>query len=131
MSEIEETTDSVNMVVNDIQIIDISIEETYPLTQLSEEQLKKSFKISKKAVSWIQQILDIISQRNTFKIDEFSIVGAFYETLKEIDDEITGDSLQGLLNILQTSCNRGKFKLNELIMISNLYSSIYKVINNV
>lgn len=129
MSDIADTSNPVTMEVTDVKIIQMTIESSKPLIKVSEEQKNKLFKISQKTIQWIQQILQIISQRNTFKIDEFKIVGIFYESLQSITDEsISGDSLQGLLNILQTCSQRGVFQINEFEIIADLYSSIRKVL---
>ena len=126
MSDVEMTVKEVEC---DELLIDMPETNTSQLISVSEEQLTQSFKITSKTIQFIKQFLEIISQRNTFKIDEFKIVGTFYETILNTKDEIiTGESIQKLLTILQTSSKRGTFHLNELIIISELYKSIRDVI---
>ena len=126
MSDVEMTVKEVEC---DELLIDMPETNTSQLISVSEEQLTQSFKITSKTIQFIKQFLEIISQRNTFKIDEFKIVGTFYETILNTKDEIiTGESIQKLLTILQTSSKRGTFHLNELIIISELYKSIRNVI---
>ena len=126
MSDVEMTVKEVEC---DELLIDMPETNTSQLISVSEEQLTQSFKITSKTIQFIKQFLEIISQRNTFKIDEFKIVGTFYETtLNTKDETITGESIQKLLTILQTSSKRGTFHLNELIIISELYKSIRDVI---
>ena len=124
--------ENVDMKVNEVDVPIIHLppfNETQNLVTLTEEQRGQEYKISKESIQFIKIILEIISQRNTFKIDEFKIVGSFYEMLREIKDEtISGDSIQGLLNILHSCSKRGTFRLNEFEIISKLYSSICKVI---
>lgn len=128
----ENNTDDVTMEVNEtsLPIIDITIPETKPLIQVPEERLTETFRISTKTLKFLQSLLQIISQRNSFKIEEFKIVGTFYETLINIDGEtVSGDFIQSLLNILQTLQKRGVFQINELQIISELYLSIVKILN--
>lgn len=128
----ENNTDDVTMEVNEtsLPIIDITIPETKPLIQVTEEKLTETFRISTKTLKFLQSLLQIISQRNSFKIEEFKIVGTFYESLINIDGEtVSGDFIQGLLNILQTLLKRGAFQINELQIISELYLSIVKILN--
>lgn len=128
----ENNTDDVTMEVNEtsLPIIDITIPETKPLIQVTEEKLTETFRISTKTLKFLQSLLQIISQRNSFKIEEFKIVGTFYESLINIDGEtVSGDFIQGLLNILQTLQKRGVFQINELQIISELYLSIVKILN--
>ena len=124
-------TESIEMEVSDVtheKLIDIPLKTNEQL-KLSTEQLTKSYNISKNTISFIQKTLEILSQRNTFKIDEYKIVGSFYGTLSKMNDEtITGDSLQGLLNILQTASKRGTFLLTEFEIIADLCRSIRNVI---
>lgn len=123
--------DNVNVEINEIQpqTIDIKILETKPLVKVSEEKLTGTFCISTQTLQFLQSLLQIISQRNSFKIEEFKIVGTFYETLLSVEGEtVSGDFIQGLLNILQTLLKRGAFQLNELQIISELYSSISNVL---
>lgn len=123
--------DNVNVEINEIQpqTIDIKILETKPLVKVSEEKLTGTFCISTRTLQFLQSLLQIISQRNSFKIEEFKIVGTFYETLLSVEGEtVSGDFIQGLLNILQTLLKRGAFQLNELQIISELYSSISNVL---
>jgi hypothetical protein len=124
--------ENVDMKVNEVDVPIIHLppfNETKNLVTLTEKQREQEYKISKESIQFIKIILEIISQRNTFKIDEFKIVGSFYEMLREIKDEtISGDSIQRLLNILHTCSKRGTFRLNEFEIISKLYSSICKVI---
>jgi len=120
---------AVQEVEHDEILIDMTETNTSQLITVSEEQLTQSFRITSKTIQFIKKILEIISQRNTFRIDEFKIVGAFYETILNTTDEtITGESIQKLLMILLTSSKRGTFHLNELEVISELYKSIRKVI---
>ena len=128
----ENNTDDVTMEVNEtsLPIIDITILETKPLIQVPEERLTETFRISTKTLKFLQSLLQIISQRKSFKVEEFKIVGTFYETLINIDGEtVSGDFIQGLLNILQTLQKRGVFQINELQIISELYLSIVKILN--
>ena len=123
--------DNVNVEINEIypQKIDIKILETKPLVKVSEEKLTETFCISTQTLQFLQSLFKIISQRNSFKIEEFKIVGTFYETLLSVEGEtVSGDFIQGLLNILQTLLKRGAFQLNELQIISELYSSISNVL---
>ena len=124
-------TESIEMEVSDVtheKLIDIPLKTNEQL-KLTKDQLKKSYNISKNTITFIQKTLEILSQRNTFKIDEYKIVGSFYETLSEMNEEtITGDSIQGLLNILQTASKRGTFLLNEFEIIADLCRSIRNVI---
>ena len=128
----DDDKENVTMEVNEtsLPIIDITIPETKPLIQVPEKRLTEIFRISKKTLNFLQSLLQIISQRNSFKIEEFKIVGTFYETLITIDGEtVSGDFIQGLLNILQTLLKRGVFQINELQIISELYLSIVKILN--
>tara|TARA_Y100000389_G_scaffold203705_1_gene253118 strand:- start:1273 stop:1665 length:393 start_codon:yes stop_codon:yes gene_type:complete len=123
--------DNVEMEVNETQsqIINITIQETKPIVNVSEEKLPETFRISIQTLNFLKSLLQIISQRNSFKIEEFKIVGTFYETLLSIEGEtVSGDFIQGLLNILQTLLKRGAFQINELQIISELYSSISNVL---
>jgi len=121
---------TVQEVEDDERIIDMSRTNSSQIISISEEQLTHSFKITSKTIQFIKVILEIISQRNTFKIDEFKIVGTFYEEiLKTTDETITGESINKLLTILNTSSKRGTFHLNELEVISELYKSIRDVIS--
>ncbi len=128
-------TDDVEMKVDEVsevseKIIDISINEEKPVLQVSEEKLKEMFKISNKTLTFLKSMLPIISQRNAFKIEEYKIVGSFYESLNNIEDElISGDSIQVLLNIIYTLVKRGVLKINELQIICDLYSSLQYVVS--
>ena len=125
-------TDDVEMKVDEVseKMIDISINEEKPVLQVNEEKLKEMFKISNKTLTYLKSMLQIISQRKAFKIEEYKIVGTFYESLNNIEDElISGDSIQVLLNIIHTLLKRGIFQINELQIVSDLYSSLQRAVS--
>jgi hypothetical protein len=131
-------TDDVEMKVDEVdevdevpeKIIDISINEEKPVLQVNEEKLKEMFKISNKTLTYLKSMLQIISQRKAFKIEEYKIVGTFYESLNNIEDElISGDSIQVLLNIIHTLLKRGIFQINELQIVADLYSSLQHAVS--
>ena len=123
--------ESIKMDINEItdnDTIDFRL-TACELFQLSKEQSESSFKITKTTIQSIIQIMNIISQRNIFRINEYKTIGEFYQMLQEIkDDTIEGKSIQILFNILQTCSNRGGFHLHEFEMISNLYNTIKSAI---
>ena len=132
-------TDDIEMKVDDVgevemkvpeKMIDISINEEKPILQVREEKLKEMFKISNKTLTHLKSMLQIISQRKAFKIEEYKIVGTFYESLNNIEDElISGDSIQVLLNIIHTLLKRGIFQINEVQIVADLYSSLQYVVS--
>ena len=79
------------------------------------------FEISKNSI--IKEKIKLIELSKYF--EELDIEKKFYETLLSIEGEtVSGDFIQGLLNILQTLLKRGVFQINELQIISAPRSAI-------
>ena len=70
-------------------------------------------------------ILEIVSQRNVFRLNEFTVIGKFYEDhlkLEKWDPNYEG--VTNLLNIYDLISSRGGFQINEYEVISKLYKSL-------
>ena len=70
-------------------------------------------------------ILEIVSQRNVFRLNEFTVIGKFYEDhlkLEKWDPNYEG--VTNLLNIYDLISSRGGLQINEYEVISKLYKSL-------
>ena len=70
-------------------------------------------------------ILEIVSQRNVFRINEFSIIGKFYEEHLKLEKwDPTYEDITNLVNIYDLVSARGGFQINEYEVVSKLYKSL-------
>lgn len=70
-------------------------------------------------------ILEIVSQRNVFRINEFSIIGKFYEEHLKLEKwDPTYEGITNVVNIYDLVSARGGFQINEYEVVSKLYKSL-------
>ena len=70
-------------------------------------------------------ILEIVSQRNVFRINEFSVIGNFYEEHLKLEKwDPTYEGITNLVNIYDLVSARGGFQINEYEVVSKLYKSL-------
>ena len=70
-------------------------------------------------------ILEIVSQRNVFRINEFSVIGKFYEDHLKLEKwNPTYEGITNLVNIYDLVSARGGFQINEYEVVSKLYKSL-------
>ena len=70
-------------------------------------------------------ILEIVSQRNVFRLNEFTVIGKFYEDHLKLEKwNPTYESVTNLINIYELVSSRGGFQINEYEVVSKLYKSL-------
>ena len=70
-------------------------------------------------------ILEIVSQRNIFRINEFSVIGKFYEDHLKLEKwDPTYEGITNLVNIYDLVSARGGFQINEYEVVSKLYKTL-------
>lgn len=70
-------------------------------------------------------ILEIVSQRNVFRINEFSVIGKFYEHHLKLEKwDPSYEDITNLVNIYDLVSARGGFQINEYEVVAKLYKSL-------
>ena len=70
-------------------------------------------------------ILEVVSQRNVFRLNEYTVIGKFYEDHLKLEKWIpTYEGVTNLVNIYDLVSARGGFQINEYEVVSKLYKSL-------
>ena len=95
--------------------------------KIPQNLLDSHFYISNSSKSIINRVLDIFSQRNVFRVNDFLKVGNLSSCLKEKDSDITGAQLQQLLDIFLLASQRGGIHLHEFDTIQTICKFIEEI----
>ena len=93
-------------------------DEKMPIIEEVIEETSESMELLKQFLS----ILIIVSQRNVFRINEFTAIGKFYEDHLKLEKwNPTYENMTNLITIFDLISSRGGFQINEYEVVSNLY----------
>lgn len=95
--------------------------------KIPQGQLDSQFYISNSSKSIINRVLDIFSQRNVFRVNDFIKVGNLSSSLQEKEADITGTQLQELLDIFLLASQRGGIHLHEFDTIQTICQFIEEI----
>jgi hypothetical protein len=103
-----------------------------------EKESSNKHTVDVKTLKVILEMLSVLSARGSFRIDEFSVIGNYYEkvvellrqNMEESQVELDSDVILSFLNILGITANRGSFKLEEYNNVFKVYEQLKKVIES-
>ena len=89
------------------------------------EEVVEEKKDSLQELKQFLAILEIVSQRNVFRLSEFTVVGKFYEDHLKLEKwNPTYEGVTNLINIYELVSSRGGFQINEYEVVSKLYKTL-------
>lgn len=96
-------------------------EEKMPIIEEIVEEKTNSLQELKQFLA----ILEIVSQRNVFRLNEFTVIGKFYEDHLKLEKwNPTYEDITNLINIYDLISARGGFQINEYEVVSKLYKTL-------
>lgn len=103
--------------------------EENKIKEIVENVENKNF--SKDNLQLIINLLDIISTRGAFRINEYVSIGNFYDKISKMNvEDLTNDDLKSIKNILELCANRGCFRIDEFDTISKINALLSENITN-
>ena len=102
-----------------------------PIAEINIQENIQEKNFSKEDLKLIINLLEIISTRGVFRINEYVSIGNFYEKISKMNvEDLTNDDLKSIKNILELSANRGCFRIDEFDTISKINTLLSENITN-
>ena len=100
-------------------------QETLPIVEEVVEEFVEDTSLQE--LKQFLTIMEIVSQRNVFKINEYSTIGKFYDDNVKLDKwEPTFEDISSVVNVYDLISSRGGFQINEYEVVSKLYKILKK-----
>ena len=92
-----------------------------PIEENNIKEIVENKNFSKENLQLIINLLDIISTRGAFRMNEYVSIGNFYDKISKMNvEDLTNDDLKSIKNILELCANRGCFRIDEFDTISKI-----------